>query len=164
MGTVRRIRDDLTDQGKAEAILNLCNYCITFSMPMPQSITTSHSDRIMALTHLWPFEARVAYDPLETLEERRLEFLRGWIKEIVQNATNTGVTIRKEWDSHYLNVTIESEKERWQIEYSVKREAVCERKVVGKRTVEERVIPAHEEEEFEWVCNDKSLLADEKEN
>lgn len=160
MGTVTKINHSLTDLGKSKAILDMMNYCVVHGVPLPQNIHTSLSDKILASTHLWPFEAKVSYDPKETLEERRLVYLRGWIKEIVQNVTSTGVTIKKEWDAGYLNVTVANEDEHWQIEYSVKREAVCERKVIGKKTVEERVIPAHEEEEIEWVCNDKSLLAD----
>lgn len=162
MGTVTRIDNVLTLQGKTEALRHMCNYCITFGLPLPQIINTVLTDKITASTHLWPFEAKVDWEPKETLEERRLVFLRNWIKEIVSNATNTGVTIRKVWDSGYLNVTIASAKEHWEIEYSVKRDAVCERKVVGKKHIEERVLPAHDEEEVEWICNDKSLLAEDE--
>ena len=46
-----------------------------------------------------------------------------------------------------------------QFEAFVAREQVCERKVVGKRRVAKRVIPAHTEDIVEWECFDKPLLA-----
>lgn len=43
------------------------------------------------------------------------------------------------------------------LEFTVNREKVCERKVVGVKQIEEEVIPAYEIEEVEWVCTDPIL-------
>lgn len=43
------------------------------------------------------------------------------------------------------------------IEFTIGREKVCERRVVGSKTVPERVVPAHVQEEVEWICTDPIL-------
>jgi hypothetical protein len=47
-----------------------------------------------------------------------------------------------------------------QLEFTVSRDKICERVVVGTKEVPERVVPARTEEIVEWVCNDPILRED----
>lgn len=47
----------------------------------------------------------------------------------------------------------------WALEFNVRREQVCTRRVVGTEPVPEQIIPAHTKEIVEWDCH--SLLAQE---
>jgi hypothetical protein len=168
---VKENNEQLTDEQKTEAMTRICYYVAIQGLPLPQVFTTQLPYHVEATTSLWPFEAKVKWEPEvdgeyspEKWDAKRNIWLKQWISDIVKKATvrqinHPPVTISKEWDS-YLTVVLDCPEDHWRIKYAVHREAVCERRVVGKKQVEERVIPAREEEVVEWVCNDKSLLDD----
>ena len=152
----------LTDLDKMDALLKMGTYCVSHSLPLPQSFACFMPYRMEGSTTLWEFEAQIEFISGEAeadRDERRRLWLRDWIRDIVRKATGTGVQISKEWDT-YFSVFLSNEEEHWRIMYAVKRDVVCEKVVTGKKVVEARTIPQHEEEEIEWVCNDKSLLND----
>lgn len=152
----------LSDQEKVGIVRDMLDFTYRNGLPLPQNIYTYWVYKIMAATHLWPHEAKVTQFDGESKEDfdiRRNAYLRGWIRGVARNAVGTGVQVKKQW-GHDVSVTLVDPNGLWEIEYSVLREAVCEKKVTGKRVVPARVVPEHEEEEFEWVCDDKSLLED----
>lgn len=156
---------ELTVKEKLDAIRHMGTYCLDHDLPLPQNISTYLSYKVSATTHMWEFEAKVPYiedEPREDLDKRRTAWLLEWIRGIVRKSAGSGVDIKKDW-SHDFTVTITSKADNWEIAYSVRRDVVCEKKITGKKLVPERIIPEREEEEFEWICNDKSLLGNGEE-
>lgn len=164
----RNEKAKMTDAERVVAIRQMCEYCMTWGLPLPQNIHSyDFYNTVEGTTHLWEFEAKVTPSHIdgetqEALDNRRRAWLNEWIRDIVRKATGHGIgtKIEKKWSNDFA-VVITSEMSRWRLEYSVKRDVVCEKKITGKKVVPERVVPEHEEEEFEWVCNDKSLLGDD---
>jgi hypothetical protein len=167
---VKERTEPLTDNEKAEAVLNMMSYCIIQQLPLPEQISTVLSWRIGASTSMWSFQAKLEYIEGEEYDSperkaRQNAWMKEWISNIAKHAANDhpynkDIKITKEWDSH-LTIVITSDVHHWEIRYSVMREAVCQKVVTGKKHIEEHIIPARDEEIVEWVCNDKSLLGDD---
>lgn len=156
---------ELTTKEKLDAIRHMGTYCLDHDLPLPQSISMYLSYKISASTHLWEFEAKVPFienESREDLDKRRREWLQNWIRDIARKVTGSRVEVKKDWSADF-SITLTNKAENWEIVYSVRRDVVCEKKITGKKIVPERVIPEREEEEFEWICNDKSLLGNGEE-
>jgi len=75
-----------------------------------------------------------------------------------------GATVTKSY-SHDFELSIEVEREgqpKFTVRYYGDRESVCTKRVVGIKTVPEKITPAREEEIVEWECEPVSLLARNK--
>ena len=82
-------------------------------------------------------------------------------KEELSAAGRVLVPFEKKYDSGYMRLERRFRRVRFQVIAS--RSDVCERVVVGKKTVPSQYIPEHEEEIVEWECEDP-LLREEPAN
>lgn len=149
------------DADRMKAVLDMGTFCIINGLPLPQHFHSLMSTHVDGNTNMWPFEAKVPYingEDREALVARQLAWCKEWIADVARRAKGTGVKIEKIWSDTYFSVILTHEEGHWRIDYSVKREAVCERKVIEKKVVPAHEVPEHIEEVVEWVCNDKSLL------
>lgn len=97
----------------------------------------------------------------EKREERKNEVLipesLERLKKVAQFARTQNVLFKKEYDHSDFELVVILHG-GYEVTYSIAREAVCERKVIGTREIAERVIPARTEEIVEWECKPVSLL------
>lgn len=133
------------------------------AIPFPDTISTCYGDsQARGSTTQWTFTFRPGGTSLDwdtpeyKAEQRRMA--HEWIAQIAKDALGTGVRIVKTFGNSYFTLELIDVDECFQLKYEVERDAICERVVTGKRIEPAHVIPEREVEEFEWVCNDKSLL------
>jgi predicted SAM-dependent methyltransferase len=77
-------------------------------------------------------------------------------KEKARRAALTMGNIKKDWTSYALD--LRKDFGPVVLEFSISKENICEKKVVGFKDIPEHVVEAHREELVEWICKD-SILA-----
>jgi len=95
--------------------------------------------------------------PIQSPKMKLTEILYGEnAKEKMQNVARKIGRAEKNWGSYYFD--LRKEFGPVTLEFSVQKEQVCQKRVVGFKDVPEYVSPAHREEVVEWTCVD-SILA-----
>lgn len=103
----------------------------------------------------WSIEQRfgdILYDDHELDDKRHIRTA----KEKLKQAVRTLGTVEKVWSNNHLDVRRDFG--CLVLEFSVSRQAVCERVVVGKKEHPAHTSEAWTEEIVEWRCDDASLL------
>ena len=86
------------------------------------------------------------------------------LAKVTQHASALGYPVNKNYsDKYYTHEVIlqedpESKYNNVTVSYEVNRESVCRKVVTGTKHVEEKIIPAHDEEVVEWECEKISFL------
>ena len=86
------------------------------------------------------------------------------LARVTQHASKLGYAVNKVYnDKRYTHevVLVEDPESKWNnvtVTYSVDRESVCRKVVTGTKHIEEQIVPAHDEEVTEWVCEKISFL------
>lgn len=83
-------------------------------------------------------------------------------KELMREAAKALGKADKVWSEKYLD--LQKDFGGIQLEFTIRRDQVCERKVVGTKVIPEKVIPERVEPEkveeiVEWVCDDPLLAS-----
>jgi len=95
--------------------------------------------------------------PIQSPKMKLTEILYGEnAKEKIQNVARKIGRAEKNWGSYYFD--LRKEFGPVTLEFSVQKEQVCQKRVVGFKDVPEYISPARREEVVEWTCVD-SILA-----
>lgn len=113
---------------------------------------------------IWDAEKEKMVTDYAAPQEVNVDATNKLLAKVTQHASKLGHAVNKTYsDKYYTHEVIleedsESKYNNVTVTYEVNRESVCRKVVTGTKHVEEKIVPAHDEEIVEWVCEKISFL------